>query len=420
MCREGDTLGSRERNKIRPGQIKRGLLLPLLALLCLGASLVLAPVAAAQEQPPPDIAAKAAVMINAGDGRVIYSKNPDMQLPMASTTKMMTALLIIEDGHNMNDTVTCSKRCAEIGESSIYLKEGETLTVEQMLYGLMLPSGNDCAIALAEYDAGSVEAFVNKMNQRAAQLGLTNTHFVTPHGLDEPGHYTSARDFARLGAVLMTHQKIREIVKHSVYSIPGYGQPDGRTLINTNHLLDKYPFIDGVKTGYTDNAQECIIISAEDHGNEFILSYLGGPTLGQCDQDVINVLEYGFSKYVDRTVIATGRQYAQLDIPYSHGKLPLAAASSLVMHVYNLDNVQERLVLPDPPTLPIRKGDKVGLVEAYDGNNLLGSVYLLAGEDVPAPGFVDRIGYYLSSIVHVFGLVSVWLLNSGLKETFAP
>ncbi len=402
----------RKRKPVRAG-LSKACILFFAMMFCLGAALALAPAAAAQQQPP-EIAAKAAVMINAADGRVIYSKNPDMQLPMASTTKMMTALLIIEDGHNMNDPVTCSKRCAEIGESSIYLKEGETLTVEQMLYGLLLPSGNDCAIALAEYDAGSVEAFVAKMNQRAAQLGLTNTHFVTPHGLDEPGHYTSARDFAKLGAILMTHQRIREVVKHSVATIPGYGQPNGRTLINTNHLLDKYPFIDGVKTGYTDNAQECIIISAEDHGNEFILSYLGGPSLAQRDEDVYNVLEYGFSTYTDRTVVSAGKQYAQLDIPYSRGgKLALVSASGIVKHIYAKDSIQERLVLPAPPTLPIRKGDKVGLVEAYDGNNLLGSAYLLATQDVPAPGFLDKIGYYLSSIAHVFGAISASLLGAG-------
>ncbi len=403
---------------IRAGLIKAHFF-ALTGLVCLIVSLMLAPAAMAQEQPP-DIAAKAAVMINASNGQVIYSKNPDMQLPMASTTKMMTALLIIEDGHNVNDPVTCSQRCADIGESSIYLKAGETLTVEQMLYGLLLPSGNDCAIALAEYDAGSVEAFVNKMNQRAAQLGLTNTHYVTPHGLDEPGHYTSAADIAKLGAVLMTHQKIREIVKHSVYSIPGYGQPDGRTLINTNHLLDKYPFIDGIKTGYTDSAQECIVISAEDHGNEFIMSYLGGPTLAQRDQDVINVLNYGFSAYSDRTVITAGKQYASVDIPYSRGsKLPLVSAAGLVRHIYTKDSVQQRLVLPDKPTLPIRKGDKVGLVEAYDGNTLMGSTYLLAAQDVPAPGFADKISYYLTSIVHVLGMASVWLLNGGFRGALA-
>ncbi len=353
--------------------------------------------------PAPDTAAKAVAVLDRNSGRFIYTKNPDMELPMASTTKMMTALLIAEDGHNMNDMVTCSERCATIGESSIYLTQGESLTVRQMLYGLLLPSGNDAAIALAEYDAGSVEAFVAKMNRRAAELGMTHTHFVTPHGLDEPGHYASAEDLARLGAQVMKHKQLREIVKTQVKNIPGYGSPTGRTLININHLL-KYPYVDGIKTGYTDNAGQCIVVSAEQNGVSLVVVYLGGPTLAQRDQDVYNLIQYGFANYSDRTVIQAGKQYASLSVPYSHGKkLALISAGSLTKRLFNGDQVQNRLVLPSEPALPVRKGDKVGLVEAFDGSTMLGSTYLVAANDAPAPSLSDRIFNDLSSVFHVFG-----------------
>ena len=392
----------------------------ILLLGALGLLLALASPAWADDLPaPPANAAKGVFMFNPDDGKVLFSQNPDMELPMASTTKMMTALLIVEDGHDMNDKVTCSQRCASIGESSIYLQQGESLTVQQMLNGLLIPSGNDAAIALAEYDAGSVEAFVAKMNQRAAELGLTHTHFVTPHGLDEPGHYTSAHDFAILGAEVMKHQELREIVKRAEYNIPGYGQPDGRLLINTNHLL-KYPYVDGIKTGYTDNAQECIIISAEQNGVRLIIAYLGGPTLAQRDQDVYNLIQYGFASYANRTVVQAGKQYATVPVPYSRDRrLALVADGDLSKQVYLKDTVDYRLVLPDEPTLPIRKGDRVGMLEVYDGSQMLGSVYLLAANDVAAPGLLARAGYYISSILHVFGALSL-RLTAALAQGLPP
>ena len=398
------------------GSMKRSFRPLLLLLMALSVFMTLAVPAWAGDLPaPPANSAKGVYMFNPNDGKVLFSQNPDMELPMASTTKMMTALLIIEDGHNMNDKVTCSQRCATIGESSIYLQQGESLTVQQMLNGLLLPSGNDAAIALAEYDAGSVEAFVGKMNRRAAELGMTHTHFVTPHGLDEPGHYTSARDFAILGAEVMKHQQLREIVKREEYRIPGYGQPDGRDLINTNHLL-KYPYVDGIKTGYTDNAGECIVISAQQNGVSLIIVYLGGPSLAQRDQEVYNLIQYGFASYASRTVVTAGKEYASVSVPYSRNrKLSLVAQGDLSQQVYIKDSVDYRLVLPNEPALPIRKGDKVGMVEAYDGDRLLGSAYLVAASDVPAPGLADRVGYYISSIFHIFGATS-FRLAAGLAR----
>jgi D-alanyl-D-alanine carboxypeptidase (penicillin-binding protein 5/6) len=243
------------------------------------------------------------VLLNAQDGRVLYSLNPDERLPMASTTKMMTALIVVEDHvedhSDLKAKVTVGQRAAALsattGGSSINLQEGESLTLEQMLNGMLISSGNDAAVALAEYDAGSVKAFVGKMNQKAHTLGLTNTHYANPHGLDEKGHYTSAMDNAKLGTEVMKHGKIREIVDRYEYTIPGTQGP--RHLVNTNDLLDSVPCITGIKTGSTDDAGYCIVISASKNGVRLIFSYLGGPSLAQRDEDVMNMLAYGFAQY---------------------------------------------------------------------------------------------------------------------------
>lgn len=356
--------------------------------------------ASAPGQAPPAVAAKAALVVNADDGQVIFSQNPDERLPMASTTKMMTALLTIENHQkDLGAMVTCSQRGAEVGESSIWLVAGDKLTVKEMLTGMLIQSGNDSAMALAEFDAGSMEAFVAKMNKRAAELGLTNTHFMNPHGLHDPDHYTSATDFVKLGREVMKHPEIRDIVKRSEVTIPWTGQEFGRSLVNSNHLLEQYDAVNGIKTGYTDEAGQCIVISASENGTNLVMAYLGGASLSQRDTDVINLLHYGFSSYQQQTVISDGATYGAMDLPFDYGrKLSLVADGSLVKKVFIRDSVEQKLVLPEKLNLPVHKGDKVGLVEAFEGNKYLGSTYLIATEEVPAPGLKDRITYYMAAV----------------------
>ncbi|MHB9112568.1 MAG: D-alanyl-D-alanine carboxypeptidase family protein [Thermoleophilia bacterium] len=368
-------------------------------LLSIFLILLITPVGAAQEEPaPPAVAATSVVMINADTGQVLYSLNPDEQHAMASTTKMMTALLVMENCKDLNARVTASQRAAEVGEASIFLQAGESLTVREMLNGMLIQSGNDAATALAEYQGGSVEAFAEMMNRKAAQLGMTNTHFTNPHGLDDPNHYTSAADFAKLGRELMKYPEIREIVKRSEYTIPWPGQPWPRSLVNHNHMLDVYPFINGIKTGFTDAAGQCIVISASENGVNLIISYMGGPSLGERDSDVVNLARYGFASYSQKTVIAKGTEYAFVEVPFYYNKqLPLVAADDLSRTVYVRDSVEQKIVLPDELRLPVHKGDKIGLIEVYENGKYLGSSYLLAAEDITEPGMGERVTYYVQS-----------------------
>jgi len=377
------------------------IILPLALFLCLTVTAVMAyaPVAAADDGPvPPAQAGRSVVLINADNGQVLFSVNADERLAMASTTKMMTALLIIENCKNLNAPVTASERAATIGESSIFLQPGETLSVTDLLNGMLIQSGNDAAIALAEFEAGSEEAFADQMNRRAAQLGMTNTHFINSHGLDADGHYTSAADFAKLGRELMKHPEIREIVKRTDFNIPWPGQPYPRTLITHLHLMETYPFITGIKTGFTDAAGQCIIVSGSQNGVNLILSYLGGSSLGQRDADVLNLLQYGFDSYRQQTVIARGNEYASIAVPFYYSKqLSLTAEDDLSRVVYVKDGVERKLVLPDELNLPVRKGDRIGLVEIWANGRFIGSSYLVASEDIADPGMGDRVTYYVKS-----------------------
>lgn len=373
----------------------------LLAAILFSISLLvlITPIAAAEDGPvPPAVAAGSVIMINADTGQVLYSLNPDEQRAMASTTKMMTALLIMENCKDLNAKVTTSQRAAEVGEASIFLQAGETLTVREMLNGMLIQSGNDAATALAEYQGGTVEAFADQMNRKAAQLGMTNTHFTNPHGLDDPNHYTTAADFAKLGRELMKYPEICEIVKRSEYSIPWPGQPWPRSLVNHNHMLDVYPFINGIKTGFTDAAGQCIVTSASENGVNLIISYLGGPSLGERDADVVNLARFGFDSYRQKTVIARGTEYASVEVPFYYNKqLSLVAADDLSRTVYVRDTMEQKLVLPEELRLPVHKGDKIGLVEVYENGKYLGSSYLLASEDIIEPGMGERVTYYVQS-----------------------
>lgn len=349
---------------------------------------------------PPAIKARAAVMIDASDGQVLFSLNPDERLAMASTTKMMTALLIVENHRDEMDRIlTCSTRAAEVGESSIWLTEGEKLTLREMLTGLLVQSGNDAAITLAEFHAGSVEAFAERMNERAVELGMENTRFANPHGLDEEGHYSSATDLVKLGREVMKHPEIREIVKMEDVLIPWAGHPHGRTLVNHNHLLGLDPSINGIKTGFTDAAGQCIVISASEGGTDLIVAYLGGPNISQRDEDVLNLIRFGFDSYREMTVINDGVEYASVDLPYYSGrKLALVSDGSLTRKLFLGNKVERRLILPDKMQLPIHKGDKIGLVEAYEGNRYLGSTWLVAMEEVAAPSLKEQVSYYVATI----------------------
>lgn len=240
------------------------------------------------------IGSRAAVVIDRASGRILYGKNENQVRKMASTTKIMTAIIIIEN-HNLTDTTTVSKKAAATGGSRLGLKTGDKITVFDLLHGLMLCSGNDAAVCLAEYSAGSVENFANKMNQKAKELGLIHTNYVTPHGLDNEEHFTTAYELALLTNYALQNKTFRNIVSTKSYtvSINGYS----KDLRNTNELLGVLNGVYGVKTGFTNGANRCLVTSTKRGNLDIICVVLGADTKKIRAKDSSSLIEYTFSNY---------------------------------------------------------------------------------------------------------------------------
>jgi D-alanyl-D-alanine carboxypeptidase (penicillin-binding protein 5/6) len=251
---------------------------------------------------PPSVSAQAAFVYDAGSGFVFYAKNADAELPMASTTKVMTMLLAVERG-SLNQVITVGPDAAALvrpDSSYMGLSAGEKLSLEELLYGLVLPSGNDAAVAIADAIGGSEGGFVDMMNKRAQELGLTHTHFVTPHGLDEPGHYTTARDLAILSGVAMKNPTLVKITSVLHYSIPTTPLHKAYELQTGNDLLagarSPYPGAIGVKPGFTGAAGYCMAFAAIRHGHLIVGTVLNEPSWQVRITDMRALLDWGFSQ----------------------------------------------------------------------------------------------------------------------------
>lgn len=252
-----------------------------------------------------DVSAQAAILMDVESGRILFEKNSEGQLRIASITKIMTAIVALENG-KLTDKVETSSNAYRVEGSSIYLKLGEKLTLEDMLYGLMLRSGNDAAVAIAEHIGESVDGFVFLMNQKAQELGMSKTVFSNPHGLDtHEEHYSTAKDMALLTAYAMKNEDFATIVGTKRKTAPLAGEKWDRIWYNKNKLLALYPYADGVKTGYTKRASRTLVSSATKDGHRLIAVTLNAPNDWN---DHINMFEYGFHQYYLEQIAEQGRQ----------------------------------------------------------------------------------------------------------------
>jgi len=276
-------------------------LLPALLLL-FGAAWPASPATAAP--PPISTNAQAAALIDVESGRLLYSSRGSERMRIASLTKIMTAIVAIEHG-TLSDTVKVSKRAAGKEGSSIYLRVGEEMSLSHLLYGLMLRSGNDAATAIAEHVGGSEEGFVHLMNEKAAWMGLTDTHFMNPHGLDHDKHYSSANDLAKMTAYALRNATFRDIVKTRVKTVPNPNEAWDYKWTNKNKMLSLYDGADGVKTGYTKLAKRCLVSSATRDGQQ-----LAAVTINDGDDwvDHRHLLDWGFAHYPLIQLAGEGQQ----------------------------------------------------------------------------------------------------------------
>ena len=242
----------------------------------------------------PKVLARSALLMEARSGQVLYAKNAHLRLPPASLTKMLTALVVVEHA-DLDEEVTASKRAVETPASSMHLREGEQVSVRDLLYALLLRSANDSAVALAEHVGGSVEQFVQMMNQKAQALGARNTHLVNPHGLDAPNHYSTAYDMALIARAFMEHPTLRAIVGQRYYIVQRSLNQEDLWMVNKSKFLQLYPYAEGIKTGYTRPAGFCFAGSAMKQGRRLIAVVLNSP---QREQDTISMMEYGFWEWV--------------------------------------------------------------------------------------------------------------------------
>ncbi|MCQ6558080.1 D-alanyl-D-alanine carboxypeptidase family protein [Paenibacillus mendelii] len=351
----------------------------LLGALIIGWSVSAVPSEAAAESrgapAPIGTHAKAAALIDVESGRLLYSKDGDTPMRIASLTKIMTAIVAIEHG-KLSDKVKTSKRAFAKEGSSIYLKLGEEMSLQNMLYGLMLRSGNDAATAIAEHVGGSEEGFVHLMNEKARMLGLTNSQFMNPHGLDQEGHYSSANDLAKLTAYAMHNPTFKAIVKTPVKTAPNPNDEWDYKWTNKNKMLHMYDGADGVKTGYTKLSLRCLVSSATRNGQQ-----LAAVTINDSNDwvDHSKLLDWGFANYplteiaykgqpVDGYALAVGRTV----------RFPFAAGE--------MEELKTKLVLLDPNSTYYALGER-GTLEWYIGDNKIGStmVYEPAGARMSLP-----------------------------------
>jgi len=329
------------------------------------------------------VSAYSAVLIEASTGDIIYEKNAHERLPMASTTKIMTALVALENTATDKIVKVCEKACGVEG-SSIYLVPGEELTIGDLLYAIMLESANDAAAALAYEISGGIEEFAVLMNNTAEKIGLTDTHFTNPHGLDNEAHYTTALDLAKLTAYALKNDTFRDIVSTLKAEIPNSKKNGTRYLINHNKLLRLSDDVIGVKTGFTKRSGRCLVSAAERNGVCVISVTLNAPDDWS---DHLSLHEIGLCEYCTYTLASEGQ--FRVEIPCTgapNGKISTSNTDTLkiigrIGTEFSSKIEAERLMFP-----PIFAGDSVGRVVFYDNKgNTVGEIPLYAEYDVPLP-----------------------------------
>lgn len=338
-----------------------------------------------------DVPCAAAILVDEDSGTVLYEKNADARRPIASITKVMTLLLTfeaLEAGKiSLDDFVPVSEHAYHMGGSQIWLEPGEEMTLNDMLKAICISSANDAAVAVAEYVGGSEPAFAEMMNARAAELGMTNTHFVNACGLDEPEHLSTARDVAVMSReMLLHHTEVRDYCSIWMDTLRG-----GATqLVNTNKLLKSYSGITGLKTGTTGKAGVCISASAERDGLRLIAVVLGAASGKERFQAASTLLDYGFSHF--ESAAAELPADAPLSLPVKRGTaesvaLTYTAPERCLMPKGESSTLQIALDLPQKLAAPIRAGETVGTVKISNGSAELSSYPVMAAQDVDALSF---------------------------------
>lgn len=347
---------------------------------------------------------------------MIIGKNEDIKSAMASTTKIMTTIVILEKA-DLNETVTVSAKAGETGGSRLGLKRGDKASVRDLLYGLMLRSGNDAAVALAEHVGGSVKEFAELMNEKAIELGLTNTHFVTPHGLDDANHYTTALELAKLTDYAMNNETFSKIVGTKSITIYINNQP--RQINNTNELLGVLNGVVGVKTGFTNNAGRCLVTETKRNNMDIITIVLGADTKKDRTKDSVNLIEYTYSKYkmynIEEKIIEEFNKWKNINEKrilitkgkQSNPKLALGAIEKAIIPICDDDKIEYSINALTEVEAPVEQWNVMGTLTVKLNGEILESIEIVNVNEVQKRDWKD----YFKIVLNRFEDMGKMLIN---------
>ena len=333
--------------------------------------------------------AKSAILMEESTGNILYESNPDERLPIASVTKVMTMLLIMEavdsEKISLDDMVTVSENAMSYGGSTMFLETGEQLTVNDMLKGIAVASANDGCVAMAEHLAGSESAFVDMMNEKAKELGMENTHFMNTNGLDEDDHYSSARDVAIMSRELMKHETIFNYTSIWMDTLRG-----GKfQLANTNKLIRFYDGANGLKTGSTSKALCCLSAAAKRNDMQLIAVVLGAPTSAERFASAKSLLDYGFANYAVNTQITAGDEVQKIAVEKGVDKevdVVAGDSCSTLVKKGQEDNITKEIKIDETITAPIEAGQKIGTMTISRDGEVIADIDLNALSAVEKKG----------------------------------
>jgi D-alanyl-D-alanine carboxypeptidase (penicillin-binding protein 5/6) len=378
------------------------------AVALLLAILLIGPVSSAAASSGPKLDAKAWILIDPRDDAVLASKSPNKRLPIASTTKLMTAYLALKN-LKPNQMITApAYHASNPAEITLGLAAGERMRVRDLLYGLLLPSASDAAETLAVGVAGSVPAFVQRMNQAAQQLGLTDTSYANPIGLDDPDNYSSAHDLVTLASILLRNRLFARIVNTPAAQLQSGDHP--RTVTSRDTLLNEVPWINGVKTGHTLGAGYVLVGSGTQDSTTLISAVLGTPSEATRDADTLKLLQYGFSLFHPVQPVRQGEELADPKLDYRSDHLSLVAQRALPVNVRQGQQVATHVTAPDEISGAVKQGQVLGHVTvSVDGKVAAGSP-LVAAHAVGAATALDKVVSVAKNPFVLLGLVAIVIL----------
>lgn len=350
-----------------------------------------------------NVDAKSALLIEPISAKILYEKNPDEKFAPASVTKIMTMLLTMEavDSNKitLNDKVTCSENAKKMGGSTMLLDTGEVRTVEELLKGVAIASGNDAAVALGEYLSGTEDAFVELMNKRAQELGMNNTTFKNCNGLPKEGHLSTARDISIMSLELLKHPTILKYTGTYMETI-SEGRLSPIELVNHNKLVRFFEGCDGLKTGYTSEAKYCISTTATRNGVRMLSVIMGAPTYKIRNRDAGMLLNYGFSKFEGKKILVKDEEVENIYLSKNTDKFFTAKAKDdLIAIIPKGDNneIEKKIVINDIKK-EYKEGEIIGKCQAYSGENKIGEVDLYSDRDVNIGGIFENFKFNMKNM----------------------